>query len=180
MDTRQTTNAIVMEITAELTASKVAENRLSCMPQRDLTNNPRPLTAIASTTAIFRSETKVFKRNDHRSILIREFSFEEGNKNETRKCGLQVKVKGVQEKTLPALFSWNKAVHALAKLGLQHEEPRYWIEEAPVSIEQVVLQECPLDFFRFQIAVCGDESDLASNTYPAIFSVSVKRSHSHI
>ncbi|KAK8508390.1 hypothetical protein V6N12_055226 [Hibiscus sabdariffa] len=74
----------------------------------------------------------------------------------------------------------NKVAHALAKLGLQNAKPRYWIEEAPVSIEQVVLQECPLDFFRFQIVVCGDESDLASNTYPAIFSVSVKRSHSHI
>ncbi|KAL4361294.1 hypothetical protein GQ457_04G002860 [Hibiscus cannabinus] len=37
----------------------------------------------------------------------------------------------------------NKAAHALAKLGLQQGEPQYWIEEAPVSIEQVVLQEYP-------------------------------------
>ncbi|KAK8998240.1 hypothetical protein V6N11_083633 [Hibiscus sabdariffa] len=30
----------------------------------------------------------------------------------------------------------NKAAHALAKLGLQHTKPQYWIEEVPVSIEQ--------------------------------------------
>ncbi|KAK8484205.1 hypothetical protein V6N12_057198 [Hibiscus sabdariffa] len=37
----------------------------------------------------------------------------------------------------------NKAAHTLAKLGLQHAEPRYWMEEVPVSIEQVVLCERP-------------------------------------
>ncbi|KAK8639596.1 hypothetical protein V6N13_137969 [Hibiscus sabdariffa] len=37
----------------------------------------------------------------------------------------------------------SQAAHALAKLGLQHTKPQYWIEEVPVSIEQVVLRERP-------------------------------------
>ncbi|OMP01815.1 hypothetical protein COLO4_11573 [Corchorus olitorius] len=53
MDKKQTTRAIVMETATELTASKVAENRLSCRPQSVRTSNPNPSTTIASTIAIF-------------------------------------------------------------------------------------------------------------------------------
>ncbi|KAK8649040.1 hypothetical protein V6N13_129778 [Hibiscus sabdariffa] len=42
--------------------------------------------------------------------------------------------------------SGNASAHELAKLGRQFVDARYWIEEAPVLIEQLVLRERPLTF----------------------------------
>jgi hypothetical protein len=51
-DKKQKMSAMVMDTAADLTASKVVENRRSCRPQRVLTNSPTPSTTIATTCAI--------------------------------------------------------------------------------------------------------------------------------
>ncbi|GMI68772.1 hypothetical protein HRI_000546500 [Hibiscus trionum] len=76
MDKRQTTNAVVMEIAAELTASKVEKNRLSCMPQRVFTSSPKPSTTIASTTAIFKTETQEYYKTKYICSEFRHYLFQ--------------------------------------------------------------------------------------------------------
>lgn len=50
---KQKANAVVMDTTAELTASKVIEKRRSCRPQIVQTKNFKPSKTLATTFAIF-------------------------------------------------------------------------------------------------------------------------------
>ncbi|KAK9008774.1 hypothetical protein V6N11_080252 [Hibiscus sabdariffa] len=38
----------------------------------------------------------------------------------------------------------NAVAHELAQVGLQFPEPRYWIEEAPPTVEQLAQRDCPI------------------------------------
>lgn len=54
MDRKHTISAIVSDTAADLTASNVVENLLSCRPQSILTIDPKPFIIVASSiNAIF-------------------------------------------------------------------------------------------------------------------------------
>lgn len=62
-DKKQTTSAMVIDTVAELTASNIAENRRSCKPQIVLTNEAKPSTTIANSSAIFNNNTQLSELN---------------------------------------------------------------------------------------------------------------------
>ena len=70
MDKKQTMSDMVMDTAADLTTSKVVENRRSCKPQSVLTKSASPSTTIATTWAIFlpkleRTHKKKKKKKKH-------------------------------------------------------------------------------------------------------------------
>ncbi|GLT68785.1 hypothetical protein SLA2020_409870 [Shorea laevis] len=76
---------MVRDTVADLTASSVAEKRLSCRHYRILTIDPRLLITVPSTSAIFRSERETgtpLKTNNQCAAAALSMSFKLSERDE--------------------------------------------------------------------------------------------------